>query len=122
MTPAWRLGLVLVVLLAAACAPAAPAASPAAPARPAATAPAPAASAGSPSAPSAASQPAAAPAGNPSAAGVPACRARSVPELSPLDQYGLHWAGPFDRAGSARQESAVSLLTAGLSAAPHGRG
>jgi predicted alpha-1,6-mannanase (GH76 family) len=39
-----------------------------------------------------------------------------------LDQYGLSWAGPFDRADIARQESAVSLLTAGLSAVPHDRG
>ncbi|GAB3973996.1 hypothetical protein GCM10029978_054570 [Actinoallomurus acanthiterrae] len=30
------------------------------------------------------------------------------------EQYGLHWAGPFDQASIARQESAVSLLTATL--------
>ncbi len=60
MSPTWRAGLVLVVLLATACASAAPAASPAAPPRPAAAAPA--ASGRSPPAPSAASQPAAAPA------------------------------------------------------------
>ncbi|WP_242907351.1 glycoside hydrolase family 76 protein [Actinomadura terrae] len=28
------------------------------------------------------------------------------------DQYGLNWAGPFDRADISRQDSAVSLLTA----------
>ena len=30
------------------------------------------------------------------------------------DQYGLHWAGPYDQTDIARQESAVSLLTAAL--------
>jgi predicted alpha-1,6-mannanase (GH76 family) len=37
------------------------------------------------------------------------------------DQYGLSWAGPFDSASIARQEAAVSLLTAVLPSAEAGR-
>jgi predicted alpha-1,6-mannanase (GH76 family) len=38
----------------------------------------------------------------------------STRDRAPGDRYGLRWAGPFDTSDIARQESAVSLLTAVL--------
>jgi predicted alpha-1,6-mannanase (GH76 family) len=37
------------------------------------------------------------------------------------DQFGLSWSGPFDRAGAARQVSALDALTAGIFVATPGR-
>jgi predicted alpha-1,6-mannanase (GH76 family) len=39
---------------------------------------------------------------------------------NPADQFGLRWAGPFDRADASRQSSALEVLTAaaGLTAGP----
>jgi hypothetical protein len=35
-------------------------------------------------------------------------------------QYGLHWAGPFDRADASRQTSAVEVLTAAAAVTAQG--
>jgi hypothetical protein len=38
-----------------------------------------------------------------------------------VNQFGLNWAGPFDRPGAPRQSAALAALTAGIFVAGPGR-